>query len=161
MDGALTLVAGLVILVGVVGVAVPVLPGLPLVVAGVLLWALGARTAGAWVILGIAVALAVAGVVLKYLVPGRRLRAAQIPTLTTLAAVALAVVGFFLIPVLGAVLGFVLGIYLAELVRLRDPASAWPSTRHALKALGLGLGIELATALSIATTWLVGVATLT
>jgi uncharacterized protein len=40
----------------------------------------------------------------------------------------LAVVGFVVVPVVGLPLGFVLGVYLAELARLRDPGAAWPST---------------------------------
>ena len=51
------LVAGLVILVGVLGVVIPVLPGLLLCWAGVLLWALlGDAGSGRWVVLGLATA---------------------------------------------------------------------------------------------------------
>ena len=75
-----------------------------------------------------------------------------------MAGVALGVVGFFVIPVVGAFLGFPLGIYLAERVKLGAHAAAWASTRHALKAIALSIGIELLTGLAIATTWLIGVA---
>jgi hypothetical protein len=72
--------------------------------------------------------------------------------------VALGVAGFFLVPVLGAFLGFPLGIYLAERVKRHTHAAAWSSTKHALKAIGLSMGIELMTGLAIATTWLIGLA---
>ena len=39
----------------------------------------------------------------------------------------LGVVGFFVVPVVGLFLGFVLGVYLAELRRV-GAAAAWPST---------------------------------
>ena len=61
-------------------------------------------------------------------------------------------------PVLGAFLGFVLGIYLAERIKLGAHAAAWPSTKHALKAVGLAMVIELFTGLAIATTWVISVA---
>ncbi|MEO8519631.1 MAG: DUF456 domain-containing protein, partial [Dermatophilaceae bacterium] len=156
MDG-LTVVVGLIMVVGLVGIAVPVLPGLLLVWAGVLLWASQSGTLAGWVVLGIATTLAVCGLVLEYVVPGRRLRTAGVRTSSTVAGAVLAVVGFFVLPVVGAFLGFVLGIYLAERVRLGGHAAAWTSTKHALRAIGLSMGIELATGLAITATWLIAV----
>jgi len=156
MDG-LTIVVGFVIVVGLVGIAVPVFPGLFLVWVAVLLWASQSRAPASWVVLGIATTLAVGGVVLEYVLPGRRLRTAGVKTSSTVAGAVLAVVGFFVVPVVGAFLGFVLGIYLAERVRLGGHAAAWSSTGHALKAIGLSMGIELATGLAIAATWLIAV----
>jgi uncharacterized protein YqgC (DUF456 family) len=156
MDG-LTVAVGLLILVGLIGIAVPVLPGLLVVWAAVLIWASEAQTTAGWVVLAIATALALSGFLLQYLLPGRRLRAAGVTTSTTVAGAALAVVGFFVIPVVGAFLGFALGIYLAERIKRGAHAAAWPSTKHALKAIGLSMGIELLTGLAIATTWVIGV----
>jgi uncharacterized protein YqgC (DUF456 family) len=157
MDG-FTVVVGLIMLAGLIGIIVPVLPGLLLVWAAVLVWAWEAQSPAGWVVLGIATTLALSGFVLQYLLPGRRMAAAGVTRSTTLAGVALGVAGFFLIPVVGAFLGFVLGIYLAERVKQHTHAAAWPSTKHALKAIGLSVGIELLTGLAIATTWLIGVA---
>jgi uncharacterized protein len=57
------------------------------------------------------------------------------------------------------VLGFVLGIYLAEYARLgRD--GAWPSTRTALGAVGWSILIELAAGLLATAVW-VGAVVLT
>jgi hypothetical protein len=49
------------------------------------------------------------------------------------------------------------GIYLVELGHSRDRGAAWTSTRAALKAVFLSIGIELLAGLAIATTWVVGV----
>lgn len=160
MDG-LTVVVGLVILVGLIGIVVPLLPGLLLVWAAVLVWASEAQTSAGWVVFGIATALALTGFTLQYLLPGRRMARAGITTSTTLAGAALAFVGFFVIPGVGMFLGFVLGIYLAERIKLGAHGAAWPSTKHALRAIALSMGIELLTGLSIAGTWLVGVLTTT
>ena len=160
MDG-FTAVAGLIIVVGLLGIAVPVLPGLVLVWAAVLLWASESQSTAGWVVLGIATGLAFSGFLLQYLLPGQRLRKAGITTSTTVAGATLAVVGFFMIPVVGGFLGFALGIYLAERIKLGTHSAALPSTKHALRAIGLSVGIELATGLAIASTWLIGVVTTT
>jgi uncharacterized protein YqgC (DUF456 family) len=156
MDG-FTVAVGLIILLGLIGIAVPVMPGLLLVWAAVLLWASEAQTMASWVVFGVATALATAGFLLQYTLPGRRMRQAGVTTSTTMAGAALGVVGFFVIPVIGAFLGFALGVYLAERVKLGTHAAALPSTRQALKAIGLSMGIELITGLAIATTWVIGV----
>src|SRR5690348_16453915 len=121
-----TLLAGVLVLLGLLGIVVPLLPGLPLVWAGALLWAISVHTAGAWVVLGLVTALAALGIVLKYVLPGRHLQSSSVGTPTMLGGVAVGVVGFFVLPVVGGVLGFVLGIFLAELLRLRSTSAAWP-----------------------------------
>jgi uncharacterized protein YqgC (DUF456 family) len=67
------------------------------------------------------------------------------------------VIGFFVIPIIGLIVGFVLGIYLAELVRLREAGRAWDSTRAALVAVGIGMLIELTAGLLMFGVWLFGV----
>nr|WP_218849276.1 DUF456 family protein [Nocardioides perillae] len=147
----------MVLLVGVVGVVVPLLPGTALVGLGVLGWAVLTGGATAWTVAAVAVALLLVGAVVKYVVPGRRLTAAGVPTRTLAWGGAAAVVGFFVVPVVGLVVGFVLGVYAAEHRRV-GPRAAWPSTTAALRAVGLALLVELAAALAAVATWAVGVA---
>jgi uncharacterized protein len=148
---------GVAILIGLLGVVVPALPGLLLVWGAVLVWALVERTATAWVVLVVASVLFAVSQVVKYLVPGRRMRAAGVPWSTLAAGGVLAIVGFFVIPVVGAILGFVVGIYVAERLRLGAHQAAWPSTVHALKAAGLSVLIELGAGLLIGGAWLAAV----
>ncbi len=151
-----TLIAGAAILVGVLGVLIPVLPGLLLCWLGVLLWALlGDAGAGRWLVLALATVVALAGTVVKYLWPGKRLKSTGVPTASLVAGGVLGLIGFFVIPVAGLVLGFVLGMWLAERARL-GPGQAWPSTRNALGAVGLSLMVELAAALGVAVVWVFG-----
>ena len=152
----LEIVLALVILVGLVGVIVPVLPGVVLVAAAVLVWALDVSSPTGWVVLAVATTLLVVGAVAKYAVPGRRLKDAGIPSSTQWTGVALGVVGFFVVPVLGLFLGFVLGMYVAERRRVGAHA-AGPSTRAALAAVGVSILIELASGVLAALTWVVGV----
>ena len=147
-----TLLAGLLIAVGLVGVVVPALPGLLLVVAGIGLWAVPRGDAVGWTVLGVAVAVVAVGTIAKYLLPGARMRAAGVPGRTLVAGGVLGVVGFFVVPVVGLVLGFVAGVYLVELSRL-GRAGAWPSTRTALAAVGWSILIELAAGLLATAVW--------
>ncbi|MHA6626003.1 DUF456 domain-containing protein [Pseudonocardia sichuanensis] len=145
--------AAVLVAVGIVGIVVPVLPGLVLVVAGVAVWAVPRGDVVAWTVLGIVVAIVVLGSVAKYLLPGRRLRDSGVPGRTLALGAVLGVVGFFVIPVVGLFLGFVLGVYLGELARLGRRESAWPSTKQALAAVGWSLVIEMATGLIAAAVW--------
>jgi hypothetical protein len=158
VDG-LDVFVGLIMLVGLVGIVVPLLPGLLLVWAGVLVWAIKAQSPAGWAVLGVATILALLGTLLQYLLPGRRMARAGVTSSSTVAGVFLGIVGFFVIPVVGAFLGFALGIYLAERIKLGSHSAAWPSTKHALKAIALSMGIELLTGLAIVTAWLIGVTT--
>ena len=145
------------IAVGLVGILLPILPGSLLVLAAIGVWAaeLGGRTA--WTVFAAAAVLLVAGTVVKYAVPGRRLQQSGIPASTQWLGALGAVVGFFVVPVVGLFLGFVVGVYAAERRRV-GAAAAWPSTRAALRAVGLSILIELAAALLAAGVWVVGVA---
>lgn len=153
---ALAVVAGLMMLVGLAGIVLPVLPGPLLIVGGVAVWAVPRGDAVGWWVLGIAVLVTVAGQVAKYLLPGRRLKVAGVPTRTLFAGLVLGVVGFFVVPVVGLFLGFVLGVWLAELVRLPDAATAWRSAREALAAVGWSILIELAAGLVTVAVWIGG-----
>ena len=149
------LVVGLVILVGLAGIVVPVLPGTVLILAAVLVWATEEGTSTAWVAFAVATTLLAAGALVKYAVPGRRLKANGVPNRSLIIGGLLGVVGFFVIPVVGLVLGFVLGVYLAEAQRV-GRERAWPSTMAAVRAVGVSVLIELAAGLLAALTWLAG-----
>ena len=156
-DGLGALVPPLLIVVGLFGIVVPVLPGLVLVLAGVLVWALMEGSALGWGIFAVSAAVIVAGYVLQYTLPGRRMRARGVSSSTLLLAVAFGVVGFFVVPVVGAILGFVLGIFVVELGRSRNGSQAWIRTKHALVAVLHSMGIELAAGLVVTALYVAGV----
>jgi uncharacterized protein YqgC (DUF456 family) len=124
---AVTFITAIMIIIGLVGIVVPVLPGLFLIWAGVVVWAFARHDVTGWVTLALATALTVGGTLIKYLLPGRRLRSSGIGWPTLAAGTALGVVGFFVIPVVGLFVGFVLGIYLAERVRLGSGGAPFPA----------------------------------
>lgn len=150
------IVIGLVILVGLVGILVPVLPGSIAVAIAVVVWATEIGGGTAWGVAAVAVTLVAVGAVVKYAVPGRRLKRSGVPTTTLVLGGVGAAVGFFVIPVVGLLVGFVVGLYVAERRRV-GAAAARPATVDALKAIGLGILIELVAATLAAATWVVGV----
>ncbi len=154
--GGLVLVA-LAIAVGLAGIIVPVLPGGLLVIGAITVWAIIEGGPTAWVTLGVAWAFFLTAEVVKYLWPVRRMRAADVGTWSLVAGGVLGIIGFFVIPVLGLVLGFVLGVFLVELAHRRDGRRAWAATVHALKGVALSVGVEFTGALLAAITWAVAV----
>lgn len=157
-SGLVTLIATVAVVAGVIGVFVPVLPGLLLCWAGVMVWALfGGHGAVGWSVAVAATIVLALGFAAKYLVPGRNLKNAGVANLTLLLGGVCGIIGFFVIPVVGVVAGFVLGVFLAELARRRAAGPAWQATKHALKAAGVAMLIELATALLIGAIWVGGV----
>jgi uncharacterized protein YqgC (DUF456 family) len=108
-----------------------------------------------WVVVGVMAALFAAGLVLKYALPGRRLKG-ELPRRTLVAAGLGAVVGFVLLPPLGLLLGGVAGTYLAEAQRVGNGPEARRSTARVLKAVGVGVLAELVAAVLMVATWLVG-----
>ena len=149
------LLVGAVILVGLLGIVFPVLPGGLLVMAAIGVWA--ALVGGwAWAIFAAAALVIVLGEVVKYFVAGRSLRSDGIPNITIAVGGVLGIVGFFVIPVIGLFIGFVVGAMLAELVRTRSVGAAWRGTVSASKAAVITMGIELFAALLGTAIWLVG-----
>lgn len=140
--GGLLLVA-LVMAIGVVGVLVPLLPGLLLVAGAGLVWALAESSSFGWVVFTAMLVVLGVGTAAKYVLPARQLSAAGAPRSTLLVGAVGAVVGFFVIPVVGLLVGGVVGVYVAEYRRLHEGPAAWRSTVVTLKAIGLGVIIEL------------------
>ena len=146
------MLTGLAIAIGLVGIVVMVLPGSMLILAALLVWAILVGTPTGWAVFAVAATFVMAGQVVKYTVPGRRMKEVGVPNSTLLAGGVLGVVGFFVIPVVGLPLGFVAGVYAVEHQRV-GPREARGTTTHALKAVGLSIAIELAFGMLAAAAW--------
>lgn len=146
----------LAIAAGLLGIVVPLLPGLVLEVVAILIWAAVVGDAVAWGVAILCFAIGALGTVFKYLVPGRRLKESGMPLRTLVIAGGVGVVGFFAIPVVGAPIGFIGAIYVAERIRV-GPELAWPATKTSLGAVAASVGIELVTGLVVAGIWFAAV----
>ncbi|MFI8947183.1 DUF456 domain-containing protein [Streptomyces sp. NPDC053750] len=148
------LLCGLVILLGLCGVLLPGVPGAWLVWAGVLWWALKDPQPVAWAVLVGATVVLLLSQAVRWTLPPRRLRADDATHRVTAYAGAGALLGFVLIPVLGAIPGFLGGIYLAERLRLGRHGEAMAALRTVLRSGGSGLLTELFACLLITGAWL-------
>ncbi|RSS84405.1 DUF456 domain-containing protein [Streptomyces sp. WAC06614] len=160
MDVPELLLVGLVLVLGVVGVLVPGVPGTWLVWAGLLWWTLQAPTALAWSLLVAATALLLVVQLVTWQLPPRRLREAGVTRRMAAAAGAGAVLGFVLVPVLGAVPGFMAGIYASERLRLGTHGEAMASLRTVMRAVGTSVLVELLACLMVLAAWLGAVLTM-
>lgn len=153
----LELFVGLAVLVGLVGIVIPVLPGSVLIGVAILVWAAFTGTPAAWLVFGICALLLVTGATLTWVITTRSTRAAGVPQRSLVIAGLAGIVGFFVVPVVGLLIFFPLGLFAAECLRLRDGATARRSALVGLKATGLGMLSELGLALAAAAVWLVAV----
>ncbi|MFJ3637741.1 DUF456 domain-containing protein [Streptomyces sp. NPDC090112] len=153
MDVPQLLLVGLVLSLGLVGVLVPGVPGTWLVWAGVLWWTLQERSRTAWALLVAATALLLVVQAVKWQLPPRRLRGLPVTARTGVFAGVGALLGFVLVPVLGAVPGFVGGLYVCERLRLGTHGEAWTSVRVAMRAAGTSVLVELFACLLVVAAW--------
>ena len=159
MDSQLawTLICGLLIFIGALGIVVPVLPGSLLIAASLLAWALAIGQPLGWVVFAVGLLCVTAGMLSSTVLTGRALSKRRIPGRSVIAGIALGVVGFFVVPVVGLLCGFALGLFLAELARQRQFRQAISSSLAALKATGLGILAEFGCAALAGSTWIIGV----
>lgn len=142
--------------VGLAGTLLPVLPGLWLI------WAAGAAYAflaidGAakWGLVIALTVLAIAGTAAGYVLPQRQASSAGVPWWGQVFAAAAAVVGFFVIPVVGAAVGFVVGILVVTALRTRHLGESLSATWATIKAMVLASGAQFAVGLLMVFTWVV------
>lgn len=133
-------------LVGIFGIIVPVLPGTVLVAAGVALWCLTHQTPLDWTLLGVGLAVLAAGALSGALLTKKKLDAREIPRWPVLVGLAGGIVGIFLIPGFGLIIGFVVALFVAELFRVQDVKGAVSTSWVTIKAIGVGMLIEFACA---------------
>lgn len=153
-DWAATVLVGIVIAVGIAGVVLPVLPGLWLIWVAALVYGFLVGFDGwAWPAMVAMTALAVAGTAIVYYLPAKKTGEAGIPGWGQFVIAACAIVGFFVIPIVGAIIGVVVGTLGVAVIVERDLRSAggtaWVLLVEVLKAAA----IQLAIALTMAVVW--------
>lgn len=152
----ITLVA-FIMVVGLFGAVLPVVPGLLLIwLAG---WLYGVLTyfgPVGWVVMGLMTIFMVVGYAGGFFLPqaGGAVKGASF--WAVVASFVLGVIGFFVIPVLGLPIGAVLGIYLVEYYRAeKDSQKAWETTKGVLLGFGIGVAVELGSGFVMVGLWLV------
>ena len=152
-----TVVAGLLLAVAAIGTVYPVLPGSLLAIVTLIAWAWIIGSPEAWTVAVIGSVIAGVGWSASAVLTGRKLRQQQVPKRSIAVAVASAVVGMFLIPVVGLFVGFGAGLLASEYARRRDFRAALDSSVETLKATGLGILVEFGLVCLAASVWMIGV----
>jgi uncharacterized protein YqgC (DUF456 family) len=153
----LEVILAIAMLIGLVGVIVPILPGLILIAGAGLVWAIAQPRPIHWAVVGIMAAIAVAGVTTSTVLPARRASSAGASRAAMASGAAGMVVGFFAIPVVGALVGFPAGVFLGELSKTRDAKASWARTLATIKGVGLGIVIQLAAGVAMIAIWVTAV----
>ena len=147
----------LIMLAGLVGVVVPVFPGLILVAGAGIVWAVQRGSPAAWAVAVVMAVVGVTGIVVSSVLPVRRAAAGGAPAWVVISGGIGVVIGFFLVPVVGALIGFPAGVLVAELTRHRQLSPAWSATLGAIKGMALGIMIQLAAGVLVVGLWLAAV----
>lgn len=155
MEPLLIVLTLVVMLAGLVGVVVPVMPGLLLVwIAGVAstLWVAADGTG--WVTVAVLTLLFLAGSLATIWLPARQGRQGGVPASSLIAALVGALVGVVVIPVVGFLIGAAVGLLAAERLRLDAWEAAWRSVGRVVRGYGIGVLVELVIGLLMIGTWL-------
>lgn len=166
LDFVLLIVAiavGIVMAVGIAGVVLPGLPGLGLMWLAAFGFGLaGGFAEGGWSAFVIVTVLAVIGVLLGVWLPKKATESAGVARRTIWLGVLGGVIGFFVIPVVGVLVGGAMGVFGSELHRQRDGRKAWNAAWRTLTGFGLAAIAQVAVGVVLAGTWAVwAVASLT
>jgi uncharacterized protein YqgC (DUF456 family) len=142
-------------LIGMIGVVAPFIPGLTIIWLAALAYGVFGdfETAGI-VCFAIISVLYVAGEITGFVLPGRAAGKAGAPAASIAIGLLGAAVGFFVIPVFGFMLGGVGAIFVAELARTQSSAQAWSTTISTLIGFGVGVLAQWGFGLAMIATWL-------
>lgn len=158
MDPALVVLGIIGILVGLAGIVLPVVPGSLIVwlaTAGTFL--LHRADAVGWTFAILVGLLALLGSAATVVLPARSGLAGGAARSSFALGGLGALVGFFVLPIAGAVAGFLLGLLVGERQRLGDWEPALSVTGRVVRSYGLGVLVDLCVAIVIAVVWVVAV----
>lgn len=155
-----TVVVAVVMVLGLMGVVLPVLPGLLLIWSAALFYGfmVGFGTVG-WTVVGLLSVLVVAGMIKSVVIPRRAAVESGASGRAQIGAVIGAVVGFFIIPVFGLILGALAGLLAVEYTLKGDWNEALVAVRGTARGFGLSVVIDLILGMAMIVAWSVWAAT--
>ena len=153
-DLAVTVVVGVGMSIGLIGVVVPLLPGLVLIWSAALVygWIVGFGAVGIAAMFVLTV-LALAGVAAGVVLPKRAATGAGASRRAQIAGVVGGVIGFFVVPVLGLPVGALAGLFLAEYHASRDLAMARVTTIELARGFGVAVLAQFAIGFVMLLVW--------
>lgn len=152
MEYSLIEVASIVLLIlGLIGTFLPVLPGLLLSLCGVLIYKFGTDAPLSMVYVWIFVLLTAASVVLNYVIPAKTNRKYGGTRWGSVGSVVGTILGMLFIPIpLGFLIGMFAGVFIGELMHdSQDKKKAWNSTKGAIIGFLYGTGFNFIVGLAM------------
>jgi uncharacterized protein YqgC (DUF456 family) len=157
-DTLLIVLVAVIMVIGVAGTVLPILPGLWVIWAAAAVYGVLAGFAtGGWIAMALITALAIAGTASAFYLPQRTVSEVGVPWWGQVIALGFAIAGFFIVPVIGAPLGFVVGILVTTIVRERHVIGALNATWATLKSMLLASGVQFAVGLVMMAVWVLWV----
>jgi len=147
------------LIVGLLGLIVPIFPGLVIMWLGTLVYAIlqsaaGNMTAWKWVVFGIITVLMIAGSIADNLIIAQKMRDKYIPWSSILFAFAASLIAsLFFTPLIGLVAAPA-GLFLAESRRLKDREAAVDSTKAYMIGWGWAFGARFLIGLVMIGFWM-------
>jgi hypothetical protein len=153
-DTVWTILAGILMLVGLAGVVLPVLPGLALVWLAALGYGLlvGWGTSGPW-LFALITLLGLGGLAAELWMTAAGAKVGKASLWALAAGVGLALIGVVFFNLIGAAIGLVAGVLLYEYLRARDWRQAANAAAGTAAGCGLSFGMKLALGLGMIGAW--------
>lgn len=148
----LEIVTLLVLLTGLIGLLIPIFPGLTVMWLGMLVYAIiqaanGNMTWVKWLLFAIITLLTIGGEVVDNIIIARHMRDKQVPWSSILLAFAAGIIVSLIFTPLAGIPASPVGLFLAEWRRLKDKKAAFENTKAWMKGWGwsiaarIGIGI--------------------
>ena len=148
-----------VLLVGLIGLVVPVFPGLTIMWLGTLIYALiqnagGQMTAWDWAIFAVITLLMIVGNVADNIIIARKMRDYYVPWSSIFLAFAAGILASIFMTPLGGLVAAPAGLFMAEVSRLKNRDEAWKSTKAYMIGWGWAFGARFMIGLGITALWM-------
>jgi uncharacterized protein len=154
-DTALAVLVGVVMVVGLAGTVLPILPGIPVIWGAALIYGVGSGFGVVgWVATATISLAAVGGMGASAYLPQRTATATGVPWWGQVIAAVLAVTGLFVIPIVGAPVGFAAGILVTMTVLRRDLREGWQASSAAIRSMLLASVVQFTSGLLMVVVWL-------
>jgi uncharacterized protein YqgC (DUF456 family) len=150
----LTGITVVVMLFGLFGLIIPILPGLVIIWLAALGYGIfvGFDTLG-WIMFAIITVLMIVGELAEHVLMGTQAHKEGAPWWVVLIVLVVAIAGNFVIPIFGGILAGVLALFGIEWLRSKDTKKAWSSTRGMLIGFAWGFAARFATGLVMIGSW--------
>jgi uncharacterized protein YqgC (DUF456 family) len=152
MDTALIQLVSIILLIlGILGTFLPILPGLFLSLCGLLIYKFGTDAPISMIYIWIFVFLTILSGILNYVIPAKTNRKYGGTRWGSVGSIVGTFVGMFFIPIpFGFLIGMFLGVFIAELLHdAKDKKKAWNSTKGAMIGFLYGTGFNLIVGLAM------------